>query len=101
MDNTITINGVQLWLSQGRYTNGSGLALFLIDADGDTWYTVTINVPGEMLAADEVIVKTYSENALILPPMVAAGWLAPLERTVRVGYAIAPVCKVLVPIQVP
>lgn len=57
--------------------------------------TATVNLPDEDLEADEVIIKSYSENQGLYEEMLKAGHIGPELRRVRCGHMTAPVCKLL------
>jgi len=48
----------------GHYQNGR-TALQLVTLEGKPYATLTVNIPTEKLANDEVIIKTYSENEYV------------------------------------
>jgi len=48
-----------------HYQNNDRMALRLVTLEGEPYATLTINVPEVMLAEDEVIIKTYSENEYV------------------------------------
>ena len=78
----------------GRYPNGR-VAIQLMDEEGPV-ATATVNVPEADLAADEVIVKDYAENAGVLDLLVLMGVATPTGRRIPVGYVEAPVARLLV-----
>lgn len=90
-----TIRDEKVVLRKGRYSNGR-VAIQAVCADGEPYCTVTVNLPDEPLADDEVFVKDYSENEGVLDAMEAAGVLRRTGRAVESGYAIIPVAKLLV-----
>jgi len=83
-----------------RYGNNGRLAVsYTIDKEygPETACTATINLPDELLAFDEVIIKDYSENEGLYLCMLNAGHIGPELRRVSSGFIIAPVCKLLLP----
>lgn len=73
-----------------EYANG-GPALQLVDAEtGEPIARATAWVEG--LAADEVAIKDYSENAGIYRVLVDAGIITKAHRTVLSGHAALLVC---------
>ena len=94
-----------------RYANGDRLAISLVGSEertgddppfpGESVMRVTTNATEVELAPDEVLVKTWSENDGILEVMEEAGILQYTGRDVALGYAIASVCRVLVPVPAP
>lgn len=92
---SVVFAGTVCALRWGRYSNGR-LALQLREADtGAPVATASVHVPEAALAADELVIKNYSENAGILGALVEAGVVAPTGRSVRVGMVMAPVARVL------
>lgn len=82
-------------LSWGNYSNGRR-ALRLIDQeDGLPVMTVTVNVPDEELAENELIIKNYSENEGVLDFLLENDIVGPVKRTVFVGRMECPVVDLL------
>ena len=78
-----------------RYTNNDRLAILLVTEAGDPLLTATVNVPCYPLGDDEVMIKSYAENAGVLECLTDAGIIAPTGKTLEVGHAIAHVCRFL------
>lgn len=78
-----------------RYAGGA-VAIRLHSATVGPIATATVNIPGTVLDKDEVVIKDYSENAGILQSLVEAGVVARTDRTVRAGFALANICKLLI-----
>src|SRR5437763_1944588 len=74
-----------------EYTHGGGLAVHLVCEDGEPYATVSVNVEGVRLAADEFVFKTYSENEGLIQAMLAAGAVAITGRICSVG----PICRLV------
>ncbi len=92
---TVTRDGIACDLLRGEYGNGR-TALVLRDRESDASYAkATVNLPDEILAADEVCVKDYAEGEGTLAALIAAGVVAAPTRTVTSGYATIPVCRLL------
>lgn len=82
-------------LQQAQYDNGR-LALMLVDAeDGSPIAKATVNIPEEKLAANEVIIKGWSENAGMPEALIAAGVIGPQLRSVPTGFVEATVHECL------
>lgn len=97
LDRTVEFAGYRCRVYKGRYADGGGVALWLVDAaDGEPVAHATVNVPELNLGADEVVIKDYSENAGMLEALVEAGIVAGTGRCVRLGFVLAPVCRLLV-----
>jgi|SRR5271157_1251890 len=82
-----------LTVQWSRYPSGR-LALALVDAGGLPVAQLSLDVGGADLAANEFVLKHYSENRLILNQLVNAGVIWPTERAVQVGPHCCPVCIV-------
>ena len=92
----IKFGGIRCIVSKEKYSRG-GTALVLNDeTDGEVVCVATINIPGAKLAADEVVIKDYSENEGILETLESAGVIARTGRTVKAGFVDVPVCKLLI-----
>lgn len=88
--------GYNCILNFGQYANGR-TAIQLIDVeDGAPVAIATVNVPEYDLAADEVVIKSYSENIGVLDALINANIVRETGRFVNTGYISAPVCKLLV-----
>lgn len=83
-----TPTGTTVSVRTDRYVHG-GLAVELYCEDGEPYATVSINVPGVPLPADEFVFKTYSENEGLLEAMLAAGVVELAGRDTDLG----PVCR--------
>jgi hypothetical protein len=80
-----------------RYAKGNRLCISLLHAEeGDPVATATVNIPGEEIEDDEVIIKDYSENEGMLTALVNAGVVSVPVRYVSQGFVICPVCKLLI-----
>ena len=92
---TVLFQGVQCNVVRLNYGNGRvALQLIVVD-DGEQMATATTNLPEVPLAADEVIIKTYSENAGLLEALVAGGIVTPTGRTAQAGFHAVPICRLL------
>lgn len=69
-------------------------AILLADAeDGSPVATATLNpAPHIVLAANEVCIKDYSENAGMLESLIAWGIILAPHRFIESGYEMVPVC---------
>lgn len=80
-------------IETGKYSNGR-TAIKLIDVeDGSPVLTATVNVPDAQLADDEVVLKTYSENAGIERFFIDNNLASFTGRFVMTGYMTCPVMK--------
>ena len=76
-----------------RYTKGNRLALTLVSEDGSPWGNLTVNLPDAPLADDEILVKTWSENAFYREPALNSGLFVDTGRRVPTGMALAEVWR--------
>ncbi len=84
----------RLTLTQNGYGNGD-LAI-VASCDGERWGVMTVCVPDYKIGADEIIVKTYSENEHWVPQVLEnlKEHFEPRGRTVRTGWVECPVYRV-------
>lgn len=99
-ETVVTPHGVECVVSAGCYGSGGATALQLVEkSTGAPYATATVNVPGAALAADEVLVKDYSENEGMLEALVRAGVVEDTGRRVGIGYVEAVVARLLVVVE--
>lgn len=79
---------------RARYPSGR-VALALFTDQGEPMAKVTVNLPDIPLAADEVVVKDYQENAGMLAWLVDHGVVSAPVRMVRQGLQEFSVCRLL------
>lgn len=88
--------GNELRLNYAQHQQG-GWAINLTQ-DGMPYAMLTCNVPEASLEPLEVVVKTYSENALfvdhVLPQLVEQGVLAPTYKTVAFNHVECPIYRI-------
>jgi len=89
----------------GRYPAGGAIAIQLVDDDDPSEPLATFStnlVPyGASVAEDEFCVKTWSENEVLVAPMLATGLFEDTGRRVPSGYVDAPVWRIKDPANVP
>jgi hypothetical protein len=87
------------WLcrvERASYGHTDRIALPLYDVhDGSPVAVATVHMPELALAADEVVIKDYSENEGMLSLLVAEGIVSPPLRAVQSGYVVLYVCRCL------
>lgn len=76
----------------GRYANGR-TAIEFYGQSGSPLCRATINMPGEKLADDEVVLKNYSENEGLLECMIDHGLVEDTGRRVTLDYCEAAIVK--------
>jgi len=87
-------------LEFSEYKNGR-TAIIAVDAkdpSGAPVCVATVNIPGEDIEKDEVIIKDYSENEGVLQSLISAGIISKPLRMVGTGFVECPVCKLLIKI---
>jgi len=93
----VRLHGVDCRILMQRYELGNRIRLQLIAVDDELPYAcATVNVPGVELAANEVLIKDWSENQGVLAALVAAGVVEETGRTVPTGRVEAKVTKLLI-----
>jgi len=75
-------------------TGRIALPLYALE-DGSPVAVATLHMPELALAADEVIIKDYSENEGLLDTLVAAGLVSAPLRAVPSGYITLYICRCL------
>lgn len=88
-------DAIELRLAKKRYQTNNRLAILAFWSSG-AFGVLTVNVEAEPLADDEVIVKTYAENADWAVQVVnnLPEVFTPTGRTAQVGQCGCPVYKV-------
>jgi hypothetical protein len=76
-------------------TDRIALPLYAVE-DGSPVAVATVNLPELVLAADEVLIKDYSENEGLLELLVTSGVVSPPLREVQSGYVTLHVCRCLI-----
>ena len=92
----VTFRGWACRVERADYggTGRIALPLYAVE-DGSPVAVATLHMPALSLAADEVVVKDYSENEGLLSLLVAAGVVSPPLREVQRGYVTLYVCQCL------
>lgn len=76
-------------------------ALLLVDSSDEDYgspvLTASVNITGvsECLPEDQVVIKTYSENAGVLKALIEAGVVRDTGEAVATGYATCPVAEII------
>jgi hypothetical protein len=80
---------------RNSYSNGR-IALQLFDSeDGMPVATATVNIPEYDLKEDQVLIKSWSENAGLADALVREGFIGPEISKVNAGHAYATLHKLL------
>lgn len=84
----VSVHGVRCSVEQRPHPlGGTALCLYIGEGDERELYALpTAYLPGARLAANETLVKDYSENTGMLAALVEAGVVVPTGRTVPSGY---------------
>lgn len=86
----------QLSASFAKYANGQ-TAIKLFDVtDGMPFATATVCVEDNLLKADEVAIKDYSENEGILNSLIEADIVDHPHAFIQTGFVKIPICKLLI-----
>lgn len=75
-----------------RYLSNDNLCLVLLSATGDVECKVTVNVGN--LPDGSMYIKNYSENAGILPILVARGFVRDTGQSIANGSSVFRLCEV-------
>lgn len=73
---TIEWNGYTCKTVFDKYENGRTAIRLVDDKDGSPIATATINLPGEWVAENQVLIKDYSENSGMAKALLDAGVVA-------------------------
>jgi len=82
-------------LQFGHYSYGNRLAVWMIDeSDGETYATISVNLPDVPICDNYIFAKNYSENENIYNFLVEKGILIPTGGQVKSGFVSVPICLV-------
>jgi hypothetical protein len=87
--------GEEMRMFEFRYKVGYANGLLLLNAMGEPYATLTINMPDERVGKDEFIIKNYSENEDLALSMFFRGIFIDTGRRIPTGFVIVPVWKLL------
>jgi len=89
----------------GRYPAGGAIAIQLVgdDEQAEPMATFSTNlVPyGAQVSCDEFCVRTWSENEVLIAPMLSTGLFEDTGKRVPSGYVVSPVWRIKDPAHVP
>lgn len=86
----------RLAVHAGRYTNGGAIAIELATTDEfpEPFCTLSVNFPGLTLAPTDFYVKTWSENAEIIEPLLRCGLFEDTGVRKDIGFGgVAPIWR--------
>ncbi|MBD3253480.1 MAG: hypothetical protein GF383_00225 [Candidatus Lokiarchaeota archaeon] len=76
-----------------KYQNNQ-CAIFVKNHNGEPFGELSIMDNSVDLNADEVILKTYSENSIICKYLISVKLITPTDRFVLVGSSLCPICRI-------
>lgn len=89
----------------GRYPAGGAIAIQLVADDEPTepiaTFSTNLIAYGAQVACDEFCVKTWSENEVLVSPMLSTGLFEDTGKRVPSGYVVSPVWRIKDPAHVP
>lgn len=86
-------------LKLARFENGrAALIVGSNYSPPDNIARLSVNLPHEELAADELALKDYSENEGTLRALLSIGAVAEPHRLLQSGHVAFPVCRLLLPV---
>lgn len=86
--------GQELMLRARAYRNGR-LAVAVEGRGGEPWGVLTVNLPDLPLQDDEILVKTWDENAPFREPALASGRFVDTGGRVPINHVTAEVWRVV------
>ncbi len=89
----VNFQGKKLKVNRLKY--GNDRTALELTYRGQPWVVATTNLPDEVIADDEVILKNYSENAGVLDALVIAGVVSAVVRYAN-DNRMFPICKLLI-----
>lgn len=93
----VMFRGWKCRVERASYGGTNRIALQLTDVeDGSPVAIATVNMPELHLAADQVLIKDYSENEGMLALLVGAAVVSPPLREVQLRYVTLYVCRCLI-----
>ncbi len=81
-------------LTVGEYAETGAVAVNLRSKSGIPWGSLTVNVEGTELAEDEILVKTWTENAFWARQLITAGFFEDTGKRIQCGFCDAEIWKV-------
>lgn len=89
----VRLNGQAVSIRLGTYLANDAVALMLVCEDGESYGTLTVCIPSVTLGPDELLVKTWSENAAMRIPMLSCGLFEDTGVRIPTGMAHAEVWR--------
>jgi hypothetical protein len=88
----ILLHGKKLIVKKLSYIENNRTALELAYSNGREYMIATVNLPGEHLEADEVVIRNYSEGNGVMDALIIAAVIDFPNRFVN-DNLMFPVCK--------
>lgn len=99
----ITLNGTKVELHRSNYIHNGANSLQAdceSDIDGivfrEPYATLSVNLVEELLADDEIAIKTWSGHEIFLDQLIEQKVVSEPIRQVETGFVHAAICKLLI-----
>jgi hypothetical protein len=94
---SLNIAGQTVNLFGCHFNFGHSPGFVLVTETGAPYGMVSANVPGYKLADDEMLAKTWDENAAARQPLLESGVFKDTGKRVPYGFVEAEVWKIVMP----
>lgn len=91
----VTFQKYKCVIEKLEYNNGRTALELVSIKNGEPILMATVNLPDEIIASDEVIIKNYSENEGVLNVLMLNGIVGTIERYAD-NNSMFPICKLLI-----
>ena len=91
----LTCYGLHGTIHVMNYCDAPQCAVTIDDDNHQRIARLTVCIPDVDLEPDEIIVKTWSENKLIIADVYATGWFVDTGKRIETGFTEAQIWKVL------
>jgi len=78
------------WFEVAKYTDNSRTALQIINEEGPVG-VLTVNLSDEPLLENELFIKTWGGNEMILQDVIATGLFVDTGKSASTGFVKAPI----------
>jgi hypothetical protein len=93
--NTVTLGKRKLKVGFEKYQDNDRTAMVLYTSRGEEWDVVSVNVPDYPLGEKEIVIKSYSDSAL-LPALEAGGIVKRTGLIIQQGFVEMDICELLI-----
>ena len=83
---SIKVSGELVDLFLARYANGRMAIVVSVSATGEPFGKLSVNLVDEVLAPDEIAIKTYAENVALAEAARSSGLFVDTRRRIKKGY---------------